>query len=242
MKMLKAGLMAVALFMLTGVAVAQSAPDRFLVGDFSPDKAVEHLSDFLPVYFNNEGFSSVEIKGKVGQAAQHKLVDKGGYPYQAYFNAAVIYATPVDAFRTVYPISATDAANAIRYATKAISLSPKAPYMYLVRGEVYQRQSIQWDPHAGFVVSDRAGVEKGLADYEKVMDLQPAIAPYDQMAVLARALGLSGKVSLYEKLAETQRVTRSKHAAHAAKAQKAVRASFGERLMKALGTTSKRAG
>ena len=195
------GFMLFALF-FTGVAFAQAPIDPYLYGDFPPEEADQHLEDFLPVYFNGQGFLEPEIKHEIGQLAKSRLARKGKYSYRDYFNAAVIYATPIGDVRHYRELTDTDAAKAIDYATRAIEgsprlmESPRMPYMYLVRAETYHRQGVPFREDGIAPVLDRDMALKAMKDYEAVLVLNPRMAPKERMCSLAQAL----KDSVWEEL------------------------------------------
>ena len=210
----------------TGVAFAQTPRDPFLYGDFPPEEADQHLTDFLPVYFNGQGFLEPETKYELGQVAQSRLVREDGYPYRDYFNAAVIYATPIGGVRHYGELTDTDAANAIRYATRAIKESPRMPYMYLVRAETYHRQGVPFREVGIAPVLDRDMALKAMEDYEMVLELNPKMAPMTRICTLAESLKDQTRMGRYcredkqveevtkgeviKKLLERQKVARGK--------------------------------
>lgn len=200
------GFMLFALF-LTGVAFAQPPRDPFMYGDFPPEEADQHLTEFLPIYFNGHGFIEADTKYEIGHVAQARLVREDGYPYRDYFNAAVIYATPIGGVRHYGELTDTDAANAIRYATRAIKESPQMPYMYLVRAETYHRQGVPFREVGIAPVLDRDMALKAMDDYEMVLELNPKMAPRVRMCSLAESLKDKARIAQYCKAAQEDRGT-----------------------------------
>lgn len=182
---------------LTGVAFAQHPRDPFMYGDFSPEETEQHLTEFLPIYFNGQGFIEAETKYEIGHLAQARLVREDGYPYRDYFNAAVIYATPIGGVRHYGALTDTDAANAIRYATRAIKESPRMPYMYLIRGETYHRQGVPFYENGIDPVLDQDMALKAMADYEMVLELNPKMAPMNRLCALAESLKDKARMAQY---------------------------------------------
>ena len=197
------------LSLLTGLAFAQSSKDPYLYGTFPPEEADQHLTDFLPVYFNGQGFLEPETKYELGQVAQSRLVREDGYPYRDYFNAAVIYATPIGGVRHYGELTDTDAANAIRYATRAIKESPRMPYMYLVRAETYHRQGVPFREVGIAPVLDRDMALKAMEDYEMLLELNPKMAPMTRICTLAESLKDKARMGRYcREEADAEKITK----------------------------------
>ncbi len=77
--------------------------------------------------------------------------------------------------------------------------------MYLLRGKVRFEHSVGYDIGPGaFGLANRKMAEESLKDFEKVAQLNPALAPYGNMAVLAEALGNKDKEAQYWSLQKRQ--------------------------------------
>ena len=191
------------LSLLTGLAFAQAPRDPFLYGDFPPEEADQHLTDFLPVYFNGQGFPDPEVKHEIGQLAESRLAHKDGYPYRDYFNAAVIYATPIGGARHYGELTDADAANAILYTTQAMEEVLETterdliPYMYLVRAETYHRQGVPSREVEVAPVLDWDMALKAMEDYEMVLKFNPDIAPMTRICSLAESLKDNKRILQY---------------------------------------------
>lgn len=204
--------------------------DPFLYnGDLSADKVKEYIttSKFLPLSINMaNSFQYAQEKEDVLAVAKEQI--NRHHNYMAYYNAAVVCAADAEehAADEFVSLSARDAANAINYATEAIKRSPNTPYMYLLRGHVYLDQGAEWIvPLGEFDIKSHDYARKALADYEKVMELKPGIAPYANMADLAKALRLTEKAVKYEQRAlAQQRAADKANADQEARQQKAQRA------------------
>ena len=197
----------------TGVAFAQAPIDPYLYGDFPPEEADQHLEDFLPVYFNGQGFLEPEVKDKIGQLIQllssqtalaramleqTPLAQVQPDPYRDDFNLAVIYATPTGGVWHYGKLTDTDAAKAIDYATRAMRKNPlMMPYMYLVRAETYHRQGVPSREVEVAPVLDRDMALKAMKDYEMVLKFNQDIAPMTRICSLAESLGDNERILKY---------------------------------------------
>ena len=68
----------VALWLLTQVGFAFPPQDPFLQGNYPADQIARHLSERLPIFFSDEGFSSVQTKRTVLAAAKKRIEELGG--------------------------------------------------------------------------------------------------------------------------------------------------------------------
>ena len=220
-------------------SVYAGAPSFVPKADLTAQDVVVHLDTFLPTDIGE--FSSQEEKDKAGKAAQRYIAKYNNY--LAYYNAAVVYAAAPDSHAEAFVrvrLTERDEQNAIRYATKAISLSPKTPQMYLVRGSVYYRQgTMPKIVEAGLDILSHDYAKKALADFEKVSQLHRVQAPYRIMADLAEALHQPEKAALYRKVA--QELDEKARQAKAEEAKKEVKEGMAARLLKRLSRRSVRA-
>ena len=94
--------------------------------------------------------------------------------------------------------------------------------MYFLRGDVYMKQGTEWNTPLGVLdIKSHDYARKALADYEKVAELKPSIAPYGYMASLAKALRMTEKVAKYEQRAlAQQRAVEQEAAARSAARQR----------------------
>ena len=191
------------LLALASVGEAQSAQDPALFqGEMNAAQVKSYItgSKFLPLSINtNNSFNNAREKADVVAVAREQITRNGNY--LAYYNAAVVYAVQSEPYGLdeFVPLDVHDAANAIANATKAIELSPNTPYMYYLRGDVYMDQGTEpIVPTGELQIKSHDYARKALADYEKVAELKPSIAPYGHMASLARALRMTEKANKYE--------------------------------------------
>lgn len=213
-------LFALVAFMVPGLALAQTGNPYVFQKNLSADEVVGRMekSEFLPLLLNDKNsFFNPEEKARVVKAAVAQV--KKHNNYQAHYNAAVVYATyaefnGLDAWDA---LDIHDAENAIRHATIAIGKSPKTPYMYLLRGQVYYDQSVWYNPREmEFSIKSHDYAKKALADFKEVLALQPSLAPYRDMAILSRLLGRLDEAGRYEGLAKQQEEKASKKQAEKA--------------------------
>ena len=232
MKNIKKVVLAFALSVLSSGVFAQYIKDPAVFdGNMTVDKVISRIknNELLPLRLNDyDSFQNSAEKERVIKVAGAQVTRYNDYT--AHYNAAIVYATSGEFVGDVQiPLSATNAANALRHATKAIELQPKSVYMYLLRGEVYARQGVGWDPHVSTYIISHDYAKKALADFEKVAELNPALAPYLSMAGIAQALGQKAKADKYSELDE-KFAQQAKSAAQRQKeenAKKIVKAIFG---------------
>lgn len=193
---------------LCGVAFAQKT-DSALQGALETAKEVNAAmkkGEFLPLQLNMyDSFDGEAEKEAATKVADQRAADYKDY--KSYYNAAVVWAAAASEEGVDYGVrvSEADAKKAINYATSAIKKSPDAPYMYLLRGKVRFEHSVGYDIGPGaFGLANRKMAEESLKDFEKVAQLNPALAPYGNMAVLAEALGNKDKEAQYWSLQKRQ--------------------------------------
>lgn len=235
MKNIKLILWAVLAFMLLGVGVARAEVNPAIYQkDLTADEVIKKIqnSEFLPLQLNHtSSFYDQAEKDRVLKVVKEQV--KKHNNYQAHYNAAVVYATYPEffGFDCWNTLNEHDAANAIRHAGLAIGFSPKTPYMYLLRGQVYFDQGVTYSAGAmEYYIISHDAAKKSLADFEKVMDLHPGLAPYHDMAAIARLLHKTDKAQRYESLARVQEEALVKKQKEAS--SKKVKDSFLKRLAK----------
>ena len=180
----------------------------------------------LPVLVNADGaFLDEDQKARVVAAAVAQVKAKNNH--RAHYNAAIVYATyPYKlGLDEEWRLGASDAANAIRHATIALNLSSdtpeNVPYMYLVRGNVKADQGMGYDMReATMTVRDRKYAQEALADLQEVERLAPKLAPYYQMASLARVLGKKELSAKYQRLEQEKSEREAREKAAQRKAEK----------------------
>ena len=214
MKNYKVTLCVIFLFCVAGIAAVAQPPKKLaatppLGNIVTANQVALHMGGFLPLHLGR--FENQEEKDEAGKIAQRQIVKHDNY--MTYYNAAVIYATPTEPGEggLWVPLKEHDAANALRYATKAISLSPKTPDMYYLRGEVYYRQGVMSkEVDYGVDVRSHDFARRALADYEIVAKLKPSMAPYSDMGALADALGMKEKAAHYRDLGYAEQAAAEK--------------------------------
>ena len=189
------------LLFAAGAFPAAAATDDLWEQELKPEQVVARLQkcEFLPLHFTKHGgFDSPEQKAKFAELAVDRSI--ACKSYAAYFNAAVIYFTPDGVYSWDEEPSFTerDAANALRFADKAISLSPQAPHMYFVRAEIQAVQGAEWNDATGrYDIKSHEAVRDALSDYDKVAQINPLLAPFHKMALLAFSLKQPKRAEAY---------------------------------------------
>lgn len=235
MKNVKVILWTVLAFMLLGVGVARAQADPALYQkDLTADEVIKKIqnSEFLPLQLHHtSSFYNQAEKDRVLKVVKEQL--KKHNNYQVHYNAAVVYATYPEfyGFDCWNTLNEHDAANAILQAGLAIQFSPKTPYMYLLRGQVYYDQGVTYSAgEMEHYITSHEAAKKALADFEKVMEIHPGLAPYHDMATIARLLHKTDKAKRYENLAKAQEEALLKKQKEAS--SKKVKDSFFKRLVK----------
>ncbi len=196
------------LFVMGILPICAQTNSELWDGNLTERQVVSKLRrcEFLPLFINDAGaFSSAEQKASIAKIA----VEQAGKckSYAGYFNAAVVYFTQPEEFDfdSFVPLNAHDAANAIRFANKAIELSPNTPHMFFLRGSVLLDQGAVMDVTRGeYEIVSHEAAHWALQDFEKVAELNPSKAPYMDMALLAKALKQYDKASRYERMAKAR--------------------------------------
>ncbi len=222
---------------------AEEQNDPFLYkGELNAAKVKQYIttSKFLPLSINGlNAFNNPQEKAEVVAMAKEQI--NRHHNYMAHYNAAVVYSVNAEPYGLdeFVPLSDSDAANAILNATKAIELGANnpAPYMYFLRGDVYMKQGTEWNTPLGVLdIKSHDYARKALADYEKVAELKPSIAPYGHMAALAEALRMTGKAATYQQRANAQQAAIERavadRASHQRQAQRSVRKGVQEEQKK----------
>jgi len=198
----------VMLLACVSLGLAQANDPLLFNGDLNAAQVKKYImqSKFLPLSINGlNSFDNKQEKASVVDVAKEQI--NRHHNYMAYYNAAVVCAANAEphGLDEFVPLSVRDATNAINYATEAIKRSPNTPYMYLLRGQVYEQQGTEWIvPTGEFEIKSHDYARKALADYEKAAEIKPSIAPYGVMASLAKSLRMMEKASKYEKVAQAQ--------------------------------------
>lgn len=144
-------------------------------------------------------------KQAVIAAAEEKL--KKSRNYNTLYNAAIAYANrshpyDPDDFKPVKWEGYAD--KAIHYAAQAVDIGKKSgydksPYMNLLIGEMYFVHAIG-ERNAKQFLKDRSKAEAALKNFQKVAELKPILAPYNEMKMLAEYLGQKDLVKKYGSL------------------------------------------
>ncbi len=210
--------------MLCGVVFAQKT-DPALQGNLETAQDVisaMQASQFLPLHLNE--FDSFNGENEKQLALKFALKQVKKYDnYLTNYNVAVIYAAAASEEGVDYGVRVNDqeAKQAIKYATLAIGKDAKAkntPYMYLLRGQVRFEHAVGYDIAEGkFSVSNKPMAADALKDFEKVAELNPALAPYGIMGVLAEVLGNKDKAAQYQLFQKRQDKKASEAATQAVK-------------------------
>lgn len=189
--------------MLFGAANAQQKDPRLYRGELETAQDVIDVmeqGEFLPLYFNTfDSFNGEDEKAEALNFAlqQVKKQDNALTNY----NVAVIYATASTEEGFDYGVRVDNKAadKAIAYAGRAINKNDKDPYMYLLRGTVLFEHSVDYSIATGRTkLINRALAMAALADFEKVAELKPELAPTGSMFVLAESLGDTEKMTKYK--------------------------------------------
>ena len=188
---------------LFGAAAAQQTDPRLYRGELEKAQDVIALMEqreFLPLYLNEfDSFNGEDEKQLALDFALEQV--KGSDSYLTNCNAAVVYATASSEEGVDYSVrvSEKEAQQAVIYAGAAIKKSPESPYMYLLRGQVLFEHAVDYSIGDGSTeLTNRARAEQALEDFEKVEELNPVLAPYGNMAVLAEVLGDEVRMEKYQ--------------------------------------------
>ena len=174
---------------------------------------------FLPLYVTPEWSylrSDGKVGGKVKAAREAYTKAYNEKSYRAYYNAAVVWATKPDfqGYDNIYPLDPKAqicidpnrkstcnnvVSTAIGFAKAAIAIKPNEPYMYLLKGQVEYEQGVTYYPGNGtFRVTNEAMAREAWKDFEMARSKNWNVAPYCDMANLARALGKKSAARTYQ--------------------------------------------
>ncbi len=179
------------------------------------DMARGAVKGFLPIYVTENWSYWGDGKEKAAIAAKRRAYNEKSY--QAYFNAAVVWATKpsFEGYDNVYPLNPQSkiggdyvVSAAIGFADRAIEKEPGQPYMYLLRGQVQYEQGVAYYPGNGrFAIREgkKYMADNAWSDFLTVENIKPSIAPYCDMAVLAGLLKKGSKTySKYQRKCRAQ--------------------------------------
>ena len=171
--------------------------------------AVVNAGNLLPLNINEYySFNGEAEKQAAVKCAQAKLRQADNYVNN--YNAAVIFATASEEEGVDYGVrvSGEEANQAANYAAKAIAKGANKDttvYMYLLRGQTLFEHVVDYSIGNGKTdLTNRAGAAQALADFEKVAEMKPDLAPYGNMAVLAEVLGDTAKMEQYQRKAQIE--------------------------------------
>ncbi len=170
---------------------------------------IQSPDQLLPLHFGN-GYHCFRTEADKNRAVEevNKVIKAHPKLHRAYYNAAVVYATPwyCDSADDPHKLDVHEAANARRYAQIALNLSSatpqNVPYMYYILGWVNFDQGLRYVP-ASYQLQDRAVAQDAWNAYKEVERLSPELAPYvyGDMYTLAEALGFKKEAAKYRQKA-----------------------------------------
>ena len=205
MKKLLLGLLGCVMFF--GVVQAQQKDPRLYRGELETAQDVIDVmeqGEILPLYFNTfDSFNGEDEKQKALNFALGQVKKQNNAVTN--YNVAVVYATADTEEGCDYGVRVDEqaATQAIRFASEAIKKNNEDPYAYLLRGEVLFEHSVDYSIATGQMElinknGMQARAEQALADFEKVAELKPELAPTASMFVLAEALGDAERMAKYK--------------------------------------------
>ena len=187
------------------VAFAQDADSRWYQGDLTVEEILAkiHAKKLLPVELNHsENFMSEQDGANIFAAAYQLMGANERANFTIYYNLAVISAA-----RGLYD-------EVKRWTFLALAQNPKDPYVCFLQGEVrfVQLMSVYAD-NPGMLSQDFRPARDVLKLFERVAELRPEMAPYDEMIFLAGEIAktsqaritrdfFADKVKAYEEAAE----------------------------------------
>lgn len=187
----------------------------------------------------NQQLPSMYLGGFGNRAAKDELCNladqqiKKHRTYTAYYNAAVIYLN--DSEYSVFPhdITRKDMLTAQKYASAAISISPKKAEPYILRGlaaerflniDALEHSSLYQDKVTPAIQKEKALALRLIEDYEKALQINPHLPLHATLAEFHRALGHTQKAKVYDDYVKAQ--TQNEMRRQQAETQKDVKIAF----------------
>ena len=164
--------------MLLSIAAYAQKADPFLYrGELEADDVIELMQkdEFLPLSINTPRYFEDEAeKARVLEVALARVKKNDNYLNN--YNAAVVYATADDLQGVDFGrhVNDEDSDKAVKYATRAIKLSPNTPYMYLLRAEVNHERAYMFSIEGSELVN-KEYAKQAEADVKKAEQLNPKL-------------------------------------------------------------------
>lgn len=164
--------------MVLCVAAYAQKDDPFLYrGELTAKDVIELMkkNEFLPLSVNVPRYFEDEAeKAEVVAVAVDRVKKNDNYLNN--YNAAVVYATADDLQGVDFGrhVNDEDSNKAVKYATRAIELSPNTPYMYILRATVNYERAYMFSIEGSELVNKKYA-EQADADMAKAYELNPTL-------------------------------------------------------------------
>ena len=164
--------------MVLCVAAYAQKDDPFMYrGELTAKDVIELMkkNEFLPLSVNIPRYFEDDVeKAEVVAVAVDRVKKNDNYLNN--YNAAVVYATADDLQGVDFGrhVNDEDSNKAVKYATRAIELSPNTPYMYLLRATVNYERAYMFSIEGSELVNKKYA-EQADADMAKAYELNPTL-------------------------------------------------------------------